>query len=58
MHPGVPQVMVGLLTIIVGIFIIKLLGNDWGYLVFLLGIVLGVKGGISLSQAGAKEIGN
>jgi hypothetical protein len=50
--------MVGLLTIVAGIFIIKLLGNDWGYLVFLFGIVLGVKGGIALSQSGAKEIGN
>jgi hypothetical protein len=50
--------MVGLLTIVGGILIIKALGNDWGYLVFLLGIILATKGGIVLSQSGAKEIGN
>ncbi len=58
MHPGVPQVMVGLVTIVAGILIIKALGNDLGYLVFLFGIVLASRGGISLSQSGAKEIGN
>ncbi len=58
MNPGVPQVMVGLLSIVAGILIIKALGNDWGYLVFLFGIVLASKGGIVLSQSGAKEIGN
>ena len=58
MHPGVPQIMLGLLCIVGGILITKALGNDWGLLVVLLGIVLGCSGGIGLSQSGAKELGN
>ena len=58
MHPGVPQVMLGILLIVVGVLIVKALGNDWGWAVFLLGAILGNKGGISISQSGAAEIGN
>ena len=58
MHPGVPQIMLGLLLIVGGIFIVKLLDNNWGFLVFLLGIVIGCRGGMAISQSGAKEIGN
>jgi hypothetical protein len=58
MHPGVTQIMLGLLCIVGGILIVKALDNNWGLLVFLLGVVLGCTGGIGLSQSGAKEIGN
>ena len=58
MNAGVPQVMFGLLCIVGGALIIKGLGSDLGWLVFLVGIVLGCRGGIFISQSGAKEIGN
>ena len=58
MHPGVPQIMLGTVLVLGGILVVKALGNDLGYLVFFLGIALGCAGGISLSQSGAKEIGN
>jgi hypothetical protein len=58
MHPGTPQVMLGLFSLVGGILIVKVFGNDWGFLVFLLGIVLAVRGGIDLASSGAKEIGN
>ena len=58
MHPGVSQIMLGLLCIVVGILIIKPMGQDWGWLVFVVGLVVANKGGIELSLSGAKEIGN
>ncbi len=58
MNPGVSQIMLGLTTVLAGILIIKALGNDLGWLVFVAGIALGARGGIILSQSGAKEIGN
>jgi hypothetical protein len=50
--------MLGLLCLVGGVLIIKLLGNDLGWLLFLLGVTLACRGGISISQSGAKEIGN
>jgi hypothetical protein len=50
--------MVGLVTIVAGILVVKAAGNDMGYVVFLAGIVIACRGAIALSQAGAKEIGN
>jgi hypothetical protein len=58
MHPGVSQIMLGLLCIVSGIFVIKLLGNELGWLLFVFGVFIGCRGGISISQSGAKEIGN
>jgi len=58
MHPGVAQVMLGIACILAGVLIVKVLGNEWGWLVFLLGAIIGNKGGIDISHSGAKEIGN
>jgi hypothetical protein len=58
MHPGVPQIMLGLACLFGGVLIIKVLGNEWGWVVFVLGAVLGCKGGIALSWSGAKELRN
>jgi hypothetical protein len=58
MHPGVLKIMAGLALIIGGILVVKALGNDLGYLVFFGGCATAIAGGISLSQSGAKEIGN
>jgi hypothetical protein len=58
MHPGVPQVMLGLLCIVGGVLVVKLLGNEYGWLVFLLGGALAIRGGIALSQSGQKELNN
>ncbi len=58
MHPGVGQIMLGLACVVAGILIIKPLANDWGWLVFFLGIVIANRGGIAISQSGMKEIGN
>jgi hypothetical protein len=58
MHPGVPQIMLGLLLIVGGILIVKLLGNDYGWIAFLAGAALGSRGAMQISQSGQKEIGN
>jgi len=58
MHPAVPQVMFGLLCIVAGILVVKALGNDLGYIVFVLGIDIAIRGGIILSKGGEKELGN
>jgi hypothetical protein len=58
MHPGVPQIMLGLLCLVGGVLVIKVLGNELGWLLFLFGIFIGCRGGISISQSGGKEIGN
>jgi hypothetical protein len=58
MHPGVIQIMLGLLCIVGGILIVKALGNEWGWLLFTAGGVIASKGAIGLSSSGAKEIGN
>ncbi len=58
MHPAVPQIMFGLLCIVVGILIIKAIGNDLGWIVFVFGLVVAARGGILLSQTGEKELGN
>lgn len=58
MHSGVPKIMGGLVLVIAGILVLKALGNDLGLLVFFVGCAVAIAGGISLSQTGAKEIGN
>ena len=58
MNGGVPQIMLGLLCLVGGVLVIKALGNDLGWLLFLVGVIVGCRGGIQLSQSGAKEIGN
>jgi hypothetical protein len=58
MHPAVPQIMFGLLCIVVGILIVKALGNDLGWFAFVFGLAVASRGGILLSQSGEKEIGN
>jgi len=58
MNPAVTQVMLGLVGIVGGAVIFKGFHSDLGWLVFVLGIIVGVRGGIILSQSGAKEIGN
>jgi hypothetical protein len=58
MNPAVIQVMLGLVCIVAGAVIFKLAGSDVGWLVFVVGIAVAVRGGIVLSQSGAKEIGN
>jgi hypothetical protein len=58
MHPGVAQIMLGLACLFGGVLIVKVLGNDWGWLVFVLGAIVGNKGGIDISSSGMKEIGN
>jgi hypothetical protein len=58
MNPAVTQVMLGLICIVGGAVIFKGFGSDLGWLVFVAGIVVGCRGGIILSQSGAKEIGN
>jgi hypothetical protein len=58
MNPGVSQVMLGLVTLVVGILVIKGAGSDIGWLVFVAGLAIAIRGGIVLSLSGAKEIGN
>ncbi|HEY2510477.1 MAG TPA: hypothetical protein VGI39_06465 [Polyangiaceae bacterium] len=58
MHSGVPKIMAGLAVIVAGILILKALGNQLGLVVFFIGCGIAIAGGISLSQTGAKEIGN
>ena len=58
MNPGVSQVMLGLGAVIAGIFVIKGAGSDLGWLVFVAGLAIAIRGGIVLSTSGAKEIGN
>jgi hypothetical protein len=50
--------MLGLLCLVGGVLVIKVLGNELGWLLFLFGIFIGCRGGISISQSGGKEIGN
>lgn len=50
--------MVGILFLVAGVLVVKMLGNELGWLLFLLGAFVGCRGGIQLSQMGAKEIGN
>ena len=58
MNPGVSQVMLGLVAVIGGILVIKGAGSDIGWLVFLAGLAIAIRGGIILSTSGAKELGN
>ena len=58
MNPGVPQIMLGLLLIVAGILIVKLLGNDLGWIAFLAGVALAVRGGLLISASGEKELNN
>ncbi len=59
MNPGVSQVMLGLAVIVGSILvIIKGIENDFGWIVFVAGVALAIRGGIVLSVSGAKEIGN
>jgi hypothetical protein len=58
MNPGVSQVVLGLVCVVGGILVIKGAGNDLGWLVFVAGLVIAIRGGIVLSESGAKEIGN
>ena len=58
MHPGVSQIMLGLVAIVAGILVLKGAGSEIGWLVFVLGLAVAIRGGIQLSQTGAKEIGN
>ncbi len=58
MHPGVPQIMLGLLCVVGGVLIVKALDNDLGFILFVAGIVLGCAGGISISKSGAPEMTN
>jgi hypothetical protein len=58
MHPGVPQIMLGLVTLVAGILIVKLLGNELGWIAFVAGAAIACSGGIAISQSGQKEIGN
>jgi hypothetical protein len=50
--------MLGIAAIVAGVLVVKVLGNEMGWLVFLVGCAIGLKGGIALSYSGAKEIGN
>ena len=58
MNPGVSQVMLGLVAIVGGILALKGAGSGIGWVIFVLGLVVAIRGGIVLSQSGAKEIGN
>ena len=58
MHSGVPQIMLGILSLVAGVLVVKMLGNELGWLLFLFGAVIGCRGGMQLSSSGAKEIGN
>jgi len=58
MHPGVPQIMLGILLIVGGVLVVKLLGNELGWLLFVAGAVVGCRGGMAISSSGQKEIGN
>jgi hypothetical protein len=58
MNSGVPQVMFGLVTLVAGILVLKGAGSGIGWLVFVAGVVIAIRGGIVLSTSGAKEIGN
>jgi hypothetical protein len=58
MNPGVSQVMLGLTSIVGGILVLKGAESGIGWLIFAAGLVIAIRGGIVLSQSGAKEIGN
>jgi hypothetical protein len=58
MNPGVSQIMLGLVAILAGILVLKAAGSEIGWLVFVLGLAIAIRGGIQLSQSGAKELGN
>jgi hypothetical protein len=58
MNPGVSQVMLGLVAVVGGILVLKGAGSGIGWIVFAAGLVVAIRGGIRLSQSGAKEIGN
>ena len=58
MNPGVPQIMLGLLLIVAGILVVKALGNELGWILFVLGAALAARGGILLSQSGERELKN
>ena len=58
MNPGVMQVMFGLVTLVAGILALKAAGSGIGWIVFVAGIAIAIRGGIILSKSGAKEIGN
>ena len=58
MNPGVSQIMLGLGAVVAGILVLKGAGSEIGWLVFVLGLAIAIRGGIQLSQTGEKEIGN
>jgi hypothetical protein len=58
MHSGVPQIMLGLLLIVAGILVVKVLSNELGWLLFVLGAAIACRGGMSISQSGEKELKN
>jgi hypothetical protein len=58
MHSGVPQIMLGILLLVGGVLVVKLVPSEFGWLLFLAGAFIGCRGGISISASGQKEIGN
>jgi hypothetical protein len=58
MHSGVPQIMLGLLLLVGGVLVVKVLDNELGFIVFLLGVVLACRGGMAISASGQKELRN
>ena len=50
MNPGVPQIMLGLLCIVAGILVVKALGSELGWLLFVLGSAIGCAGGFALAE--------
>jgi hypothetical protein len=58
MNPGVSQIMLGLVAVVGGILTLKAAGSGIGWIVFVLGLIVAIRGGIALSQSGEKEIGN
>jgi hypothetical protein len=50
--------MLGLLLIVGGILIVKVLGNELGWLAFVLGAAIGCRGGMAISASGQKELKN
>ena len=58
MNPGVSQVMLGLTAIVGGILVLKGAESGIGWVIFVAGVIVAIRGGIVLSTSGAKEIGN
>jgi hypothetical protein len=58
MSSGVPQIVLGLVLIVGGILVVKALGNELGWILFVLGGAVAARGAMQLSGEGQKEIGN